>query len=617
MELHHIRLIGFAVGVLIVGLQTVLIAKQWQKAQGVERRKILECGWFCLMTALWQFGNLVDEAALALNFAPDSGLLKATFFIRRTALYLIPLSLSYLSPLFSDASPGTEWLSRLGRWLRFGLWPWSAMLLSFQVAWLFGWLTDPWFMTFSSRSSVRLIPVFLVIFTIQSFRQMHESVTANQSRLKKANVLGLIACVTGITAIVAADWFDNAVYVRLAVMATLTTFAIAVAYRQYHFSFMDTFIRNATPGVLLLAILVGGVTAGLKWSPPNVLPLWFVVLAISLMYIKEPFERLVERVVMGFDESIESQENRIGMAIRSLIRREQFSVWVAEALPPEVKARWAYFDSARRQDAASAFEVPGSEPMWLSLGPRIDGRAYMSRQLRLGQTTALQLAAQYERVIREEFERQQLVSEHQLRELTSRAQIRALQAQIRPHFLFNTLNVLSNLIHTDPRKAEDLTEELASVFRYTLDATRTEWVPLEDELRFVTSYLRIEKARFEGRLGYLIDLEPRAETVRIPPMILQPVVENAVRHGIASRIEGGVVRLSARLSAGQLVVVVEDPGSGLKAEDSSDKRGIGLRNVRDRLKHIYHDEALLRLSALEPTGTRVTLTLPEFSEVRA
>jgi hypothetical protein len=617
MELRHIRLIGFAVGVLIVGLQTLLIAKQWRKAHGVERRKVLECGLFCLITVLWQFGNLADEAALALNVVPGSDIFKVTFFIRRTALYLIPLSLSYLSPLFAGHSRGTEWLSRFGRWLRFGLWPWSAMLLTLQVAWLFGWLTDPTFMTLSTRWSVRLIPVFFIIFTIQSFRQMRESFTVKQNQLKKANIVGLISCLAGITAIVAADWLDNSVYVRLAVMATLTTFAIAVAYRQYHFPFMDTFIRYATPGVLLLSVLIGGVAAGLKWLHPDVFPLWFVILSISLMYVKEPFARWVERTLMGFDESIESQENRIGLEIRSLIRREQFNDWVSEVLAAEMKAQWAHFDSARRADAVSVFEVPGSEPMWLSLGPRIDGRAYMSLQFRLGQTTALQLAAQYERVIREEFERQQLISQHELRELTSRAQIRALQAQIRPHFLFNTLNVLSNLIHTDPKKAEDLTEELATVFRYTLDATRTEWVSLEDELRFVTSYLQIEKARFEGRLGFLIDLEPQTESVRIPPMILQPVVENAVRHGIASRIEGGIVRLSARLSAGRLELVVEDSGSGLKTEETSERRGIGLKNVRDRLQHIYRDDAMLRLSALEPTGTRVTLTLPEFSEVRA
>src|SRR5262249_15382816 len=162
-----------------------------------------------------QFGNLADETALALNFVPGTGVFRVTFFIRRIALYLIPLSLSYLSPLFDGHSGSTEWLSRLGRWLRIGLWPWSAILLSIQVAWLFGWLTDPEFMTFASRSSVRLIPVFFLIFTIQSFRQMRARIILKQSQLKTANVVGLIACVAGITAIVAADWFDSSVYVRL------------------------------------------------------------------------------------------------------------------------------------------------------------------------------------------------------------------------------------------------------------------------------------------------------------------------------------------------------------------------------------------------------------------
>src|SRR5690242_5424752 len=99
MELRHIGQIGFAVGVLIVGLQTILIAKQWRMARGVERKKILECGLFCLVTFLWQFGNLADEAALGLGVVPGSGVFKVTFFIRRTSLDLIPLSLSYLSPL--------------------------------------------------------------------------------------------------------------------------------------------------------------------------------------------------------------------------------------------------------------------------------------------------------------------------------------------------------------------------------------------------------------------------------------------------------------------------------------------------------------------------------------
>src|SRR5215813_2268068 len=110
MELRHIRLIGFAAGVLIVGLQTILIAKQWRKAHGIERRKVLECGLFCLITFLWQFGNFTDETALALNVGAGNRLFTITFFIRRIALCLIPISLSYLSPLFAGHSRGTEWL---------------------------------------------------------------------------------------------------------------------------------------------------------------------------------------------------------------------------------------------------------------------------------------------------------------------------------------------------------------------------------------------------------------------------------------------------------------------------------------------------------------------------
>src|SRR5207244_1221671 len=106
----------------IVGLQTVLIARQWRQAHGIERRKVLECGLFCFITLLWQFGNFADEAALALSVAPDNGIFRVTFFIRRIALCLIPLSLSYLSPLFAGHSRGMEWLSRFGRWLRVGLW---------------------------------------------------------------------------------------------------------------------------------------------------------------------------------------------------------------------------------------------------------------------------------------------------------------------------------------------------------------------------------------------------------------------------------------------------------------------------------------------------------------
>jgi hypothetical protein len=440
---------------------------------------VLECGVFCLVTFFWHFGNFWDEATNTLNADLANDVLRPAFFIRRVTLYLIPLALSYLSPLFEDPSGRRGWLSRLGPLLRAFLLPWSVTLIVVQTAWFLGWPAAPDWVRFFGQTSVRLILVFLVLFMVQSFLQIRSNVAAGLERAQMANIVGLIVSFAGVTLLVAADWMNSSASVRVAVMITLTTIAIAVSYRQSQLPFMDAFILHGTSGILLLMLLVGGIAAVNQWIDSSLAPIAIVAFAMALMYAKEPFTRWVERTVMGFEEPVEAQEDRMGAAIRSLMRRDEFGPWVSNTVPSYMKAQWASLDSDPRLDAALSFEVPGSQPIWLSIGPRTDGRTYMSRQLRLGQTTALQLAAQHERMVREESERRQLVSQHELRESAARAQIQALQAQIRPHFLFNTLNVLSNLIHTDARKAEDLTEELAAVFRYTLDATRTEWVSLD------------------------------------------------------------------------------------------------------------------------------------------
>ena len=252
------------------------------------------------------------------------------------------------------------------------------------------------------------------------------------------------------------------------------------------------------------------------------------------------------------------------------------------------------------------FQIPDSPPLALSLGPRQHARPYMSRQLRLVRTSILQIAAQRQRLKREESERRSLVEQHELREITSRAQMRALQAQINPHFLFNTLNTLAALIESNPEKAERVTEDLAEVFRYALDSTRLDSVKLDDELKFLESYLAIEKARFDTRLSYSFDVDPAARNLSIPPMILQPLVENAVRHGIGQKIEGGEVRVVARAEADRLILRVEDTGVGFVRERPG---GVGLTNTRERLKHACGDAAEFRIERLEPEGTRMEIVL--------
>jgi two-component system LytT family sensor kinase len=335
---------------------------------------------------------------------------------------------------------------------------------------------------------------------------------------------------------------------------------------------------------------------------------------MALAFAKSPLSRWIDRKFMGYSEPQEYQEERIANSIRALPQLSRVSDQAAAIVARELEADWVSIDAVARPDAVASLHIPGSTPQWLSLGPRKGARSYMSRQLQLARTAALELATVHERLKREETERRQLVQEHELRELTARAQMRALQAQINPHFLFNTLNVLANLIHSNPAKAESVTEGLAEVFRYALESTRLEWVTLDQELRLVEAYLRIEKARFDDRLDFRFDVEPNAKSIRLPPMILQPLVENAVRHGIGPKVEGGRVDVIARSDNGTLTLCVADTGIGF-GRNGKGGTGIGLANIRERLAHVYGDAAVLRFEALMPEGTRAVLLLPQYSEV--
>ena len=155
------------------------------------------------------------------------------------------------------------------------------------------------------------------------------------------------------------------------------------------------------------------------------------------------------------------------------------------------------------------------------------------------------------------------LKEERLRELASKSELKALKAQINPHFLFNALNSISALISSDPDAAQKTLERLASVFRRTLLSSEREAVPFGRELELVDAYLDIERARFGKRLVVEQSISDSARSVLVPPLLLQPVVENAVRHGISPRVDGGTVRLDARVDGGVLRIVVDDDGEGI------------------------------------------------------
>jgi two-component system LytT family sensor kinase len=202
--------------------------------------------------------------------------------------------------------------------------------------------------------------------------------------------------------------------------------------------------------------------------------------------------------------------------------------------------------------------------------------------------------------------------ERELTELAATAQLAALRAQINPHFLFNSLNSIAQLIRSDPDKAEACVERLAEIFRYILGRAEKEFVPLGEELQMATAYLDIERARFGERLHVETSVDPRSLNQLIPNLILQPLVENAVKHGLSRKLGTGTIRIDAVLDDGCLSLTVGDDGLGMPrpALERVYDRGVGLRNLRDRLERLYGPAHLPEIRSAPGGGTEVRLRLP-------
>jgi two-component system LytT family sensor kinase len=202
------------------------------------------------------------------------------------------------------------------------------------------------------------------------------------------------------------------------------------------------------------------------------------------------------------------------------------------------------------------------------------------------------------------------ITEERLKALAAQSELKALKAQINPHFLFNTLNTIAQLIHADPAQAEATVERLAEMFRYVLAGSERGLVPLEEELSFVDDYLAIEQARFGERLRVTREIASEALNVTVPSLVLQPLVENAVRHGQGT---GGSVDLTIRVrpQGDEVMIVIADRGLGMRdGVWEVGGGGHGLRNVDERLRKIYGEAYGLEIRDNEPQGTVVTVRIP-------
>jgi two-component system, LytTR family, sensor kinase len=201
----------------------------------------------------------------------------------------------------------------------------------------------------------------------------------------------------------------------------------------------------------------------------------------------------------------------------------------------------------------------------------------------------------------------------QLEAQLSQAQLQALKMQLHPHFLFNTLHSISALLNKDTESARKMITRLGDFLRLTLENSGSQEVTLQQEMEFLSCYLEIERIRFQDRLVTRIDVAPQALAARVPNLILQPIVENAIRHGIAPRSTAGLIQIAAEQRNGSLRIQVRDNGPGIPAHRTSENlfsKGVGLANTETRLERLYGADHVFDLSNDPAGGLVVTLEIP-------
>jgi two-component system LytT family sensor kinase len=398
--------------------------------------------------------------------------------------------------------------------------------------------------------------------------------------------------------------------------------AFAILYQDYRFALADLFLKNALTLLVLVALVFGGFSlvepflisadGGLQSSAIGVLLALWAGTAFVFPTCRRLAAQFVDRVVLRradyagvvsqLSDVVQHSDSAEAVLDRGceVVARSLTAV----AVTWEARALSAERDLTPHQVAVLTAEPPHYV---LTIGQFAGGRRLLSDDLTMLERVAVVLARRIDalRLTGERYER--MLQEREMRTLATEAELRALRAQINPHFLFNALTTIGYLIQQTPARALktllDLTTLLRSVLR-----SEGEFTTLGRERELIDCYLRIERERFEERLEFSLDIPEHLYQLAVPSLIVQPLVENAVKHGIAGAREGGTVTVTATLGD-DLRIVVRNTGAPFRPGRASGP-GVGIDNVTRRLQHYYGDDATLTVGSAADGATVAALRLP-------
>ena len=461
-------------------------------------------------------------------------------------------------------------------------------------------------------------------------RDPRQSGTPDQNNLRRVlnGLFVVLTLMNLVPAFASRETFSFAIFGRLMSVAPLL-FLSATTYYENRFEFYDLLVKRAAMLLAALAALGAFFAVALPWLdglPRDGARPWLFALAAVPLMLAAP--RLAGHLSTRLDRAWFGRHYTPVSAVTTVLASLQAAtdepslMSAAEASLKEVLGVTVHLRTTPpdTDDARTAFMIEGSaaDPSVWVIVPRVQGeRVLLSQDLTLLRSLGTVITYLVENVRLQQRRQEQDLLAQELRVQSSQSELKALRAQINPHFLFNALNTVASLIHSDPARADRAVEQLSEVFRHTLRRSESEWATLDQELAFAAAYLDVEEARFGTRLRYTIDADPAARRAQVPSMLVHTLVENAVKHGIAQVRGHGTLDVTARVGNGRLTIAVCDNGPGpAQAPGPADfarRAGeqFGLRSVRDRLRGHFGGDAAFALTRDDARGvTMATLDLP-------